>query len=127
MSTKVSLCRTEVCLLIWEPCGRVAARKALAETVTSTFGPSAGKSVEASRGTATSLGRTLFGRNMGFSGTLGCPTELSSERFGEQHEIFEVTKISGKDQILQCFGDQIPKCFAQDRAQQRLVVPDMIE
>ena len=53
--------------------------------------------------------------------------ERSSERFGEQHEIFEGTKISSTDQILQCSGDQILKGFAQDRAQQRLVVPEMIE
>ena len=54
--------------------------------------------------------------------------ERSSERFGEQHDIFEVTKISSKDQILQRTGDQILKGFPQDRVQQRLVVPEtMVE
>ena len=38
-----------------------------------------------------------------------------------------MTKLSSKDQILQRTGDQILKGFAQDRVQQRLVVPEMIE
>ena len=57
--------------------------------------------------------------------------ERISQRFGEQNEMVEVTKISGKNQILQRTGDQILKRFAQDRVQQRLVeqrfVPQMME
>ena len=57
--------------------------------------------------------------------------ERSSGRLGEQHEIFEVTKISSKDQILQRTGGQILKGFARDRGQQCLVeqstVPEMTE
>ena len=45
----------------------------------------------------------------------------SSERFLEQSEVFEVTKISSKDRILQRTGDQILEGFAQDRVQQRFV------
>ena len=41
--------------------------------------------------------------------------------------MFEVTKISSKDRILLRTGDQTLWGFAQDRVQQRLVVPEMVE
>ena len=57
--------------------------------------------------------------------------QRSSERFGEQNEIVEVTEISSENQILQRTGDQILKGFVRDRVQQRLdeqsFVPQMVE
>ena len=55
----------------------------------------------------------------------------SSERFGEQDEIVEMAKFSGRNQILQCTGDQILTGFAEDRVQQlwveQCLVPQMME
>ena len=48
-------------------------------------------------------------------------------RFGGQHEMFEVTKISSEDRILQRTGDQTFEGCTQDRVQQPIVVPEVVE
>ena len=47
--------------------------------------------------------------------------ERSSERFSGYSEVFEESKISSKDQILQRTGGQILEGFVQDRVHQLLV------
>ena len=51
----------------------------------------------------------------------------TERRFGEEHEMFQVTKISSGDRILQRTGDQTLEGFTQDREQQLLVVLELVE